>query len=156
MALRLFFSYSHQDESLRDELEKHLAILKHQGIVTTWHDRRLRAGEFLQQAIDARLDEADVVLLLVSPDFLASDYCYGREMRRALERHDKGQAVVIPVILRPCDWQEAPFGRLLALPKDGKPVTKFRDPDEAFLEVTRAIRALAEPLDGRDAHHGGR
>ena len=143
MALRLFFSYAHEDESLRDELEKHLAILKHQGIVATWHDRRIRAGQPIHTAIDAQLEQADVILLLVSPDFLASEYCYAKEMRRALERHRDDEALVIPVILRPCDWQEAPFGDLAALPKDGRPVTKFRNLDDAFLEVTRAIRALA-------------
>ena len=96
----LFFSYSHRDEGLRDQLEIHLAMLKRQGFIETWHDRRITAGEPLDQSISANLEHADIVLLLVSPDFLASDYCYDREMTRALERHISGSCTVIPVIFR--------------------------------------------------------
>jgi hypothetical protein len=137
----VFFSYSHKDEALRDQLETHLAMLKRQGVISTWHDRRLVAGDDLNAGISRELETADIILLLVSADFLASDYCYGIEMARALERHQSGAARVIPVILRPCDWHHAPFGTLLAAPKDGRPVTKFPDPDDAFLDITNAIRA---------------
>jgi TIR domain len=137
----LFFSYSHRDEALRDQLETHLSMLKRQGFIETWHDRRIAAGETLDQAISANLERADIVLLLVSPDFLNSDYCYDKEMSRALERHAAGACVVIPVILRPCDWHDAPFGTLMAAPKDGKPITQWPNIDEAFLEVTKAIKA---------------
>jgi hypothetical protein len=136
----LFFSYSHKDEQLRDQLEIHLAMLKRQGFIETWHDRRITAGEQFGQAISAHLDSADIVLLLVSPDFLASDYCYEREMLRAIERHEAGGCTVIPVILRACDWHDAPFGHLLAAPKDGKPITQWPDLDTAFLDVTTAIK----------------
>jgi predicted Zn-ribbon and HTH transcriptional regulator len=142
----LFFSYSHRDETLRDELEIHLAMLKRQGAITTWHDRRIGAGKEFDNEISHYLDKADIILLLVSPDFLASDYCYDVEMARALERHRSGDARVIPVILRPCDWQSAPFGKLLAAPKDGKPVIKYPSQDDAFLEVVSAIRAAANGL----------
>ena len=141
----LFFSYSHKDEALRDQLETHLAMLKRQGVISTWHDRRLVAGDDIDAGISNELEHADIILLLVSADFLASDYCYGREMTRALERHRSGAARVIPVILRPCDWHQAPFGTLLASPTDGRPVTKFPDPDDAFLEITKAIRTAAGP-----------
>jgi hypothetical protein len=104
----LFFSYSHADEALRDRLEKHLAALQRQGLIDTWHDRRIQAGQDFGNEIDDHLNAADVVLLLVSADFLASDYCYDREMLRAMERHTSGDAVVIPVILRPCDWHDTP------------------------------------------------
>ena len=137
----LFFSYSHKDENLRDQLETHLAMLKREGLISTWHDRRLIAGDDLDAAISRELEQADLILLLVTPDFLASEYCYGVEVKRALERHATGAARVIPVILRPCDWHHAPFAKLLASPPDGRPVTKFSDPDDAFLEVTKAIRA---------------
>ena len=137
----VFFSYAHADESLRDRLDRHLTMLKRQGVIDVWHDRRLLPGEPIDAAIASELERADLILLLVSPDFLASDYCYEREMRRALERHAAGEAQVLPVILRPCDWHEAPFGHLLATPTDGKPITKFTDLDDAFLEVTKAIRA---------------
>ncbi len=137
----LFFSYSHKDEDLRDQLEVHLAMLKHQGLISTWHDRKITAGDDLDNSIDARLEAADVVLFLVSPDFLASRYCYDIEVRQTMQRHQQGLTRVIPVILRPCDWKEAPFAKLAAVPRDGKPVTKWPDRDEAFLDVAQQIRA---------------
>jgi hypothetical protein len=136
----VFFSYSHKDEGLRDQLETHLSMLKRQRFIETWHDRRITAGEKLDAAISGNLERADVVLLLVSPDFLASDYCYGKEMKRAVERYEAGECTVIPVILRPCDWHDARFGGLLAAPKDGKPITQWPDLDAAFLDVTQAIK----------------
>lgn len=138
----LFFSYSHVDEALRNRLEVALAMLKNQGTLETWHDRRIPAGDVLDDAIDAQMERADIILLLVSPDFLASRYCYGIEMRRAMERHEEGRARVIPVILRPCQWHDTPFGKLLALPQDGKPVTKHADVDDAFLEIADGIKAV--------------
>lgn len=142
----VFFSYSHADEVLRNELEKQLTMLKRQGIIETWHDRRIGAGEVIDSSIDERINSDDIILLLVSPDFLASHYCYDVEMKRAMERHSKGDAIVIPVILRPCDWHPAPFGGLNATPPDGKPVTKWPDRDEAFLEVAKAVRGAAARL----------
>jgi hypothetical protein len=138
--IKIFFSYSHVDEALRDELEKHLSILKRQGLIELWHDRRIGAGQDFSHQISSHLEDADIILLLVSSDFLASDYCYDIEMKRALERHARGEAVVIPVILRSCDWHGTPFGSILAATKDGKPVTKFPTLDDGFLEVTLAIK----------------
>jgi hypothetical protein len=137
----VFFSYSHVDEELRDQLEKHLTMLKRQGVIETFHDPRIPVGNDLDRSISGELQRADVILLLVSPDFLASAYCYDIEMQWALERHSRGEARVIPVILRHCDWHSAPFGKLVATPRDGKPVKSFPDLDEAFLQVTQAIRA---------------
>jgi len=136
----VFFSYSHADEALRDQLEKHLIMLKRRGLIDTWHDRRIPAGDNFAHAIDQHLESADVILLLVSPDFLASNYCYDIELKRAMERHEAKEARVIPVILRPCDWHDSVFGQLLATPKDGKPVKSFPDLDEAFLQVTQALK----------------
>jgi hypothetical protein len=118
-------------------------MLKRQGVITVWYDRRLAAGDQVDDGIKDELERADIILLLVSPDFLASEYCYGVEMQRAMERHAAGQARVIPVILRPSDWHGTPFGKLLATPTDGKPVTKWPDTDDAFLDVAKAIRAAA-------------
>jgi hypothetical protein len=137
----LFFSYSHKDENLRNELEVHFAMLKREGVIESWHDRKILAGDDVDTSIDAKLEQANVILLLVSPDFLASRYCYEREMARAMERHVEGSVRVMPVILRPCDWKTAPFGKLLAAPTDGKPVTRWPDRDEAFLDVVQHIRA---------------
>lgn len=138
----VFFSYSHKDEALRDELEVHLAMLKREGVISAWHDRKILAGDELNGQIHARLSDAQVVLLLVSPDFLASSYCYDVEVARAMESHEQGRARVIPVILRPCDWKiSTPFAKLLAVPTDGKPITKWPDRDEAWLNVVQQLRA---------------
>ncbi|WP_437820317.1 outer membrane protein assembly factor BamB family protein [Sorangium sp. So ce1078] len=147
--IRLFFSYSHKDEALRDELETHLALLKREGLLQSWHDRRIGAGDEWAGQIDRNLDEAEVILLLVSADFLASDYCFDREMKRALARCDAGQARVIPVVLRKTDWHSAPFARLQALPKDGRPVTLWQDRDEAWTDVALGIRRAIEALRAR-------
>lgn len=136
----VFFSYSHADEAMRDQLEKQLAMLKRQGVIETWHDRRIGAGQELHQSIDEHINTDDIILLLVSSDFLASDYCYDIEMKRAMERHEAGEAVVIPVILRACEWHHAPFGKLMAVPRDGKPIKQWADIDDAFLQVAKAVR----------------
>jgi TIR domain len=148
---KLFFSYSHKDENLRDRLETHLAALKREGTIETWHDRRILAGDELADVIDDNINDADVVLLLVSPDFIASDYCYQIEMQRAMERHAAGEARVIPVVLKPCDWRSTPFGKLLVAPKDGRPVVSWPDQDEAFLDVVNKIRQSIPKTGGSTA-----
>jgi hypothetical protein len=145
----LFFSYCHADEPLRDQLEKHLAVLKNQGIIHAWHDRRIGAGQEIDHEIDRHIEADDVILLLVSSDFLASNYCYNIEMKRAIARHEAGEAIVIPVILRPCDWHEAPFGKLLGVPTDGRPITTWPNIDSAFLEVAKAVREAANRAPNR-------
>ncbi|MFZ3033430.1 MAG: toll/interleukin-1 receptor domain-containing protein [Parvibaculum sp.] len=142
----MFFSYSHADEALRDQLEKQLSLLKRQGTIEVWHDRRIGAGADFVQQIDHHIESDDIILLLVSADFLDSDYCYEIEMQRAIERHNAGEAIVIPVILRACEWHGAPFGHLNAVPPDGMPVTQFADRDQGFLEVAKAVRKAAEGL----------
>ena len=137
---RLFYSYSHKDEALRDELEKHLSLLRREGMIEQWHDRRIAAGQEWEGEIDENLAAAHVVLLLVSADFIASDYCFDIEMKTAMQRHEAEEAIVIPVILRPCDWHTAPFGKLLALPKYGKAATSWSNQDEAFTDVAGGIR----------------
>lgn len=136
----VFFSYSHADEDLRNCLEKHLATLVHQGLIDAWHDRRILGGDEFDDRISEHLERADIVLLLVSSDFLASKYCYEREMLRAMELHNSGKTRVIPVILRHCDWHSTPFGKLRATPRDGKPIRSWTDFDEAFLDVVLTIR----------------
>lgn len=150
----VFFSYSHADEALRDQLEMHLSLLKRQGHVEAWHDRRILAGDELNPAIRENIESADVILLLVSANFIGSDYCYSKEMERAIERHNAGEARVIPVILRPCDWHSAPFGKLMATPNDGKPITMWANPDEAFTNVVRQVRTAVEGMNARAANVG--
>ena len=140
----LFFSYSHKDEDLRNELETHLGLLKRQGIISAWHDRRITAGSDFNEAISAELEKAGIILLLISANFLNSDYCYEKEMKRALEKHRAKAAVVIPVILHPCDWLSSPFGQLRATPTDGKPISMFANQHEALALVVKDIREVAK------------
>jgi hypothetical protein len=120
--LRVFFSYAAEDDAYRIQLEKHLRMLQRDGLIETWHDRKILPGTAWGSAIDAQLEAADIVLLLVSADFLNSDYCVDIEMTRALERHDAQQAQVVPVIVRHCDWSTARFAKLQALPDRARPV----------------------------------
>jgi hypothetical protein len=144
--ISLFYSYSHKDEGLRDELKAALSGLRRQGVIAEWHDRRIGAGTEWAGQIDRNLEAADIILLLVSADFLDSDYCWDVETKRAMERHEAGAARVIPVILRSCDWHTAPFGKLQALPRDGKPVASWTNRDEAFTDVARGIRETVKAL----------
>lgn len=142
----LFFSYSHKDEELRNELEVHLAMLKRQGLIRAWHDRRIGAGNDIHSNISEELENADIILLLISANFLSSDYCYDKEMMRALEKDKEGSAKVIPVILHPCDWTSSPFGSLRATPIDGKPVSMFPNQAEALTQIAKDIRAAVEKM----------
>jgi hypothetical protein len=123
MPVEIFFCYARKDQQLLNELKAHLIPLQRQGHITIWADTDIGAGTEWEKEIEKHLDTADIILLLVSSDFMNSDYCYSIEMKRALERHERNEVRVIPVILRHVYWQEAPFGRLQALPKDGLPVT---------------------------------
>lgn len=144
--ISVFFSYAHEDELLRDELAKHLKLLVRQNIIKTWYDRDITAGSEWAGQIGEKMESAQIILLLVSADFLASDYCYDVEMKRAIERHDTGEARVIPIILREVDWDNAPFAKLQALPKNAKPVTSWINQDQAFTDIARGIRKAAEEL----------
>ncbi len=150
-SVEIFFSYSHKDETLREELEKRLSLLKWQELITGWHDRRIIAGQEWADEIDMHLNTAQIILLLVSPDFMASKYCYSKEMKRAMERHERGEARVIPVILRPVYWQGAPFGKLQGLPEDAKPITDpaWHDLDQALFNVAEGIRKVIVELTAK-------
>ena len=146
----IFYSYSHADGPIRDELEKHLATLKRLGLVETWHDRQIGPGEEWKSEIDQHLISADIILLLVSPDFIASNYCYEIEATKALERHRRDEATVIPVVIRPVDFRGLPFANLQMLPNNALPVvTMARSADEAFREIAEGIRAAAEKIIDR-------
>jgi|APLak6261659701_1056019.scaffolds.fasta_scaffold00303_1 hypothetical protein len=142
--ISLFYSYSHVDETLRDELEKHLKLLQRQQVIDTWHDRKIISGTEWDKVINKNLDTADIILLLVSADFLASDYCWDIEIQRAMQRHEEKTAVVIPVLLRPCDTGNANFMKLQGLPKNFKPVMTWTNQDEAFTHIAKGIRTAAE------------
>jgi len=143
--VEVFISYSHKDERHRVALVAHLSALKRQGLLVAWHDRRIDPGARWERAINHALERCGIVLLLISADFLNSDYCMGVELKRAMEREAAGNARVIPIVARPCDWQHSQFGRLQALPKDGRPVTKWGNQDEAWTDVSRGIRRVLSP-----------
>jgi hypothetical protein len=143
-AVKIFYCYARKDKSLRDELEKHLAALERSGRVITWHDRKILAGTEWKKEISNQLDTSDIILLLVSPSFIHSDYCYSIEMQRALERHRAGAVQVIPIILRPCDWKTMPIHALQALPEDGRPISHWRNRDDAFQNVVKGIRQVID------------
>jgi hypothetical protein len=145
-SVSVFVSYAHADETLRRELGKHLSVLERQGLISTWHDRMIPAGEEWGGAIDRRLDEAQVILLLVSADFVQSHYCYDVEMRRAIERHEGREALVVPVILRPVVTSGLPFSKIQTLPRNARAVTDWPTLDAAFVDVTEGLRAAIESL----------
>jgi signal transduction histidine kinase len=142
----VFYSYAHEDEALRSELEKHLHTLELEGLISGWHDRNIGAGTEWTHEVDFHLNRAKIILLLISPDFLNSRYCYSIEMIRAMERHHADEACVIPIILRPIYWQGTPFSTLQILPTDAQPVTRWANLDEAFLNVTVGIRKVIKRL----------
>ena len=138
--ISVFVSYAHADEKLRKELGKHLSVLERQGLIATWHDRMISAGTEWAGTIDARLEQSRVILLLISSDFIDSKYCYDIEMKRALERHEKQEALVIPVILRPVVLKGSPFAKLQALPKDARALTDWPSVDAACVDVVEGLR----------------
>jgi len=144
--VNVFFCYAREDEILRNELEKQLRILNRQGLILNWHDRMISPGMEWAHEINKRLNTAQIILLLLSPDFMDSDFCYSIEMKRALERHDAGEARVIPIILRAVHWNDAPFSKLQVLPTNGKPVKSWNDHDEAFLDIARGILRVIKEL----------
>ena len=143
---KVFCSYSHADEKFRSQLEKHLALLSQQDAIHVWHDRQIDPGTDWKKEIDQNLEQADIVLLLVSADFMASQYCAGIEMKRALERQDSGDVRVLPILIRTCDLEGAPFAKLQWLPSGSKPVKRWSDRDEAWTNVAKGIRSVVASL----------
>jgi hypothetical protein len=144
--VEVFYSYAHEDATLRAKLDTHLAMLRRDQSMTQWHDGEIVAGSGWRQDIAKHLESADVILLLLSPDFLASDFCYIDEMGRALERERTSEATVIPIILRPCEWLHSPLAERKALPTGGRPVTAWPDRDEALHDVAQGIRTVIEAM----------
>ncbi|GAC1368122.1 MAG: hypothetical protein NVSMB44_34330 [Ktedonobacteraceae bacterium] len=151
--LTVFYAYAREDEELREKLEMHLSLLRREELIAPWSDRMITAGRDWAHEIDKRLNVASVILLLISPAFIASDYCYGVEMTRALERHRRAEARVIPVLLRPCDWRSAPFAHLAVLPTNASPVTLWSNEDEAFLNIAEGIRRVIVEMHTQLADH---
>jgi hypothetical protein len=146
--VKVFYSYSRKDLDMRNTLEDHLAALRRANKIQTWHDLELEAGTEWEPAILNKLNTADIILLLVSRNFIASDYCFGTELKRAIARHNEGTARVIPILLSPCDWNhpDVPFHKLSVLPTHAKPIKSWADPDDAFTIVAQQIRKTVDQL----------
>ena len=144
--LKIFLSYSHQDEELCKQFLEHLSQLEREGLIAPWSDQLITAGEDWAGAINENLNAAHVIILLVSRGFLASKYCNDVEMDRAMERDRKGEARVIPLILRPCDWKTSRFGRLQAMPKGARPVVDWKTRDHGFLDAVERLRRLIQQI----------
>jgi hypothetical protein len=140
---KAFISYSHRDEKALERLHTHLATLRRDGKITAWYDREILAGDDIDTEISSNLKASEIFLALVSPDFLASNYCYEQEMTKALERHAESTLRVIPIILEPCDWRLTPLGKLKALPKDGKAISIWTNENIAYLDVVTELRRIS-------------
>lgn len=149
--LHVFCCYAHRDQIYLKRLKAHLSALEREGLIAFKADIDIPPGTLWEKEIDHHLERADLFLLLVSADFIASDYCYEKEMKLAIERHKQGTALVIPIILHPCEWKETPLGALQALPKDGKPVLTWTNPDSAFLNIARGLRRVLQEFPGSRA-----
>ncbi len=147
---RVFVSYAHSDERLLDGFRKHLATLERLEMAEVWHDRQIPAGGEWESTIDDRLARAEIILLLISPAFIASDYCYKRELPAALKQRDEAGVTLIPIVVEPCVWDGLPFDKL-QMPRQGKPVTESRNRNTAWMEVTRALRKAIVDRNGSAA-----
>jgi len=143
MPIEIFFCYAHEDEDLMNDVRRQLVIFERKGQIIKWHDRMIPPGEEWENHIDSRLRQAQIILLFVSPSFIESKYCYDIEVREALKRHESNEAHVIPIILRPCAWEEAPFSKLQALPQDGRAVSQWEDRDHVCLDIAKSIMKVA-------------
>ena len=144
---RVFLSYSHEDEQYKRELDKHLAPLRNSGRAETWNDRKLEAGSRLNEIIQKELNESDIIILMISSDFLDSYYCHEIEMKKAVERESRGECKIIPVIVRACMWDETELINFLAFPRDGKPIEQYEHKDDAYLEIAKGIRDIVQSME---------
>ena len=145
-SINIFYSYSHIDENFRIDLEKHLSLLKRKGVINDWHDRKIMPGDEWEKSINQNLEKAEIIILLISADFIASDYCFEEEMEIAMNKQENKTAIVLPIILRPCDWADAPFSKLQVLPKNGRPITSWDNTDDAWTDVSIRIRQICEKI----------
>lgn len=142
--LNIFLSYAHVDEAMKIQLDKNLIMLKRSDKINVWQDRQIMAGTEWDAAIGKELASAHIILLLISVDFNNSQYIWDKELKVAMERHEKNEARVIPIILRTCEWNEMPYAKLQALPTGAKPISSFTDTDVAYTDVAKGIRMVVD------------
>ncbi|HHS8295673.1 toll/interleukin-1 receptor domain-containing protein [Morganella psychrotolerans] len=146
MSLNVFISYSHKDEEFKETLDEHLSILKRQGLITTWNDRDIVAGTEWEEEISTKLETADIIILLVSSSFIASNYCYSKEVNLAIERHDRKDTLVIPIIVRRCHWDTTPFHKIQSVPTDGRPIASWENVDDGWYNAITGIKEAINKL----------
>ncbi len=142
MAYSAFISYSHVDEKHLERLHKHMALLQRDGSLQTWTDHQIIPGRGLDEEVSQALRSSDIFIALVSPDYIASNYCYEKEFTEALRLEQEGQLQIVPVIIEPCDWLSSPLSQFMALPKDGRPISEWTNANVAYLDVVSGIRRL--------------
>src|SRR5688572_15795224 len=147
MAAKVFISYAHEDAKVLERLHKHLAVLRRDGKISEWFDREILVGGVLDREITKNLDNSDIFLPIVSPDFLASNYCYEKEMTRAIERHEAGDMRIVPIIAEPCEWLQTPLKKFKAAPKDGTAISDWTNPNTAYLNIAGELRRLVENIE---------
>ncbi|WP_294296522.1 toll/interleukin-1 receptor domain-containing protein [uncultured Chryseobacterium sp.] len=140
--MKAFISYSHKDSNYLERLKVHLAQMKRDGLITDWTDEEIHAGGSLNNEISDALNSSELFLALLSPDYIASNYCFNKEFETAQGMQEDGKIIIVPIIVEPCDWQRTPFGNLKALPKDGKAVSEWTNPNNAFMNVIDELRRL--------------
>lgn len=146
---RIFISYAHADEDLKNELDKYLKVLKRSSKVEVWNDRELIGGQEWDKTIMSELNKANIILLLISVDFNASDFIWDKELAAAMKRHEEGTAHVVPIILRKCEWRNLPYAKLQALPRNATPVTEYANRDAAFTEIAVGIEKLVDHVNAQ-------
>lgn len=140
--MKAFISYSHRDEHYLERLKVHLAPMRRENRITDWADKDIYAGSNLDSSISDELENSDLFIALISPDYLASNYCYDKEFEKALRMQDSGRITIIPIILQPCEWKKTPFGKMKALPKDGKEISEWTNENNAYLDIANELRRL--------------
>lgn len=148
--LHIFLSFAYEDRAFRDALDTHLAALQKSGYIDNWHKHEVAAGGEWQNVVDEQLNQADIILLFITPHFIASQYCYSVQMKQALEKHEHGEARVIPILFRPTFWYDLPFAKLQGLPVSGnKTVSEWKNKDRAYVEIVEGIKKAIEELSER-------
>lgn len=146
MSAKVFVSYSHKDETYKENLEEHLSSLRRNNVIEAWHDRKIIPGQKWKDEIDSNLSEADIILFLVSSSFIDSDYSQDIEVKTAVKQHEEGKSILIPIVVRACDWKDMCFSAFQGLPKDARAVKSWHDEDEAWLDVVEGIKNAVEEI----------
>lgn len=151
--IKVFISYAHEDEKYKNELAKHVSALVRQGVLEEWNDRQVKAGDEWDQAIKSKLNQANIILFLVSKNFIASDYINDVEIHNAITRHKKGEVRIVPILINYCFFDGSPIAQFPIFPKGNKPIQAWKNPDEAWLDVIHGILNTIADFKGKNANN---